>query len=139
MRRCTLGLLALVLLLSLVGCASGDPVMTIDVADAVVQSITVTSDNLPQPVSTDGSRIDVVNIEHGIYTICVRYDDGAVLWMEYLHSDAGRRRQVQVKVTGGPSEATVNVEQTANGRPLFEGNVDPGSTSLMRPFRLAWI
>jgi hypothetical protein len=102
----------------------------------------VESANLSKPIrfTSTGTELIVTPIEHGVYRICIRLQDGHTLWATFLHQDVGARRRVDLFVSSSSRSGYVRFRQTANRtEELFAGEVRPEDATEEKPFQLDWI
>jgi hypothetical protein len=104
------------------------------------QSVTVESDNLPSPVFFENGDVEIVisPVVHGVYRVGIQLSDGRSIWCEFLHTDVGVRRRVDLIITSSP--AGFHFRESANGSEvLFEGETSSDNATRQKPFRLDWI
>jgi hypothetical protein len=85
-------------------------------------------------------EVRVAPVSHGVYRIGVRLADGQSIWSDFLHSNVGERRRVDVFLSPSLRPGYIHFRQTASRKTLlFEGDTLRSDATEQKPFRLDWI
>jgi hypothetical protein len=106
------------------------------------ESVVVESANLSKPIrfTSTGTELIVTPIEHGVYRVGIRLQDGHTLWATFFHQDVGTRQRVDLFVSSSSRSGYVHFRQTANRtKELFAGEVRPEDATEEKPLQLDWI
>jgi hypothetical protein len=96
----------------------------------------------PQVFERPGDVVTRSPLEHGEYSVTVRFADGKVLYLSYFHTDAGIRRRVDVYIQHTPGGDYAYVRCVEHHVPYvsigstvtpFDAIVNVAMTSVHRP------